>query len=339
MPAKTTIWNIYEYLRGILAPDYQQTGSEDAYINDHFLEVLRTSNDSNSIRLLASLGIDFRNYEKLGKDGPQWKAFTAIVRRIILHIRELPRLPKTYPPELLTMAIKFGISLQDFDVQDLRPAISIQESAAYVRISNFDSYLRYIVAKNTAINPSLPASIDMSKPDRYYLMLTNNRRYNKINISLLGSRTGWVFLAHQKDLESPIADKDVESLLDNLGFYCHQIKPNDQYISFTYPDTFEEMLFQPTSLTGDWGYADDTTISFGNEFFLSYKLKDFWGRTFSVSGSHKQIKERVHCSLNGADKKTYTFSVAALGPLPNRILRADMMQVLDEAMERYLQSI
>ncbi|AXY73306.1 hypothetical protein D3H65_04625 [Paraflavitalea soli] len=339
MPAKTTIWIIYEYLRGILAPDYQTPGTDDAYIDREFLEELRGASDCNCIRLLASLGIDFRNYEKPGIDDEQRKAFTVIVRKIILHIRELTKLPKSYPEKALTVATKFAISLKDFDAQDLRPAISIQENAEYVRISSFESYLRYVVAKNTSINPSLPATIDMDKPGRYYWMLTNKRRYDKIKISQLGSRTGWVFLAHGKDLASPIANKNVESLLDNLGFYLHEIKPNDQYISFTYPDSFGEMLFQPTTLTGDWGFADDTTISFGNEFFLSYKLEDFWGRTFSVSGSEKQIKERVHRSLNGADQKTYTFSVDALGPLSNRILRADITQILEEAQERYLQSI
>jgi len=335
----TSLDKICDDLIRILAPKYQDLapGSKDDTYIGSFLEKLRSCSDANSIRLLVSLGIDLNNYHK-PEIQDHLADFIDIVRKVILNIRVMKRKPKSYPSDLVPPAIEFSLSLRDFTPHQLKPAVSIVEDKEYIRISNFNSYLRHVAAKNIYANPGLPANYDMKRSGRYYENLISGRRFTTINVCQLSSRNGWVFLACKTDLTAQLEKKNVELLLDNLGFYCQEIKSSDRYISFDYPPTFNELLFQPTSLTGDWGDADDSSIAVGNEFFLSYRLEDHWGRTFSVSGQDVRIKERVHLSLDFAGKKTYTFSVAPLGELLKPIRKANAMTILGEALDRYEKS-
>lgn len=335
---KYTLDDVHKHIRRLLATYKAAKDSDNAYINE-FLESLRSGADANSARLLVSLGIDINNYYRAGFTKNQRKDFLCLIKKIILKTRDPDIFPKTYPKEILTPAIRFDLALSQFPLEERKPLLEIKAGGEYVRIANFNSFLQFIVLKNKSLNTELSRAIDKTNTEKLYYDFELGRKYRNVRVSKLGSRKGWVFLACKDDIKHLIINYNVEELLDNLGFYFQTISTDDKFITFEYPKDFSQPIFHPTSLTGDWGDASDKSIGFGNEFFLPYKIGDDWGRTYSVSGKNVRVKERIHFPLDNDDNNFFTFSVTPLGGLNGPIKKANLMKILDEALERFGQSL
>ena len=154
---------------------------------------------------------------------------------------------------------------------------------------------------------------------------------NKLNMKKLSGKNGWVFVGERDSLEKLIIAKDIKSLLDSVGFYTGNINKAYKYISLNYPNAFVEKCYQPSSIFGDWGNVNDT----GNEFFMTYKEEDCWGRSFSVTGNLKPEKERIHKAINLTGSNTYEFSVVYLGELGETISKATNVKIIEEALNRF----
>jgi len=335
---KYTLDDAFRRIRRLLVTHKPLPGSDDAFINT-FLNDLRSGADANSARLLVSLGIDINNYYQARCSKNQRKAFLHLIKKIILKTRDTSIYPITYPPELLTPAIRFDHALNTFTPEERKPLFEFDRGGQYVRVSNFNSYLKYIILKNLPLNPHLSRAIDKDSNEKLYYDFDMGRKYRTIRISKLESRKGWVFLACKEDVKELIETANVKDLLDYLGFYFQSISADDKFLTYEYPKEFDHPIFQPTSLTGDWGDASDKKIGFGNEFFMPYKIGEDWGRTYSVSGQDVRVRERIHSPLNNDDSHCFTFTVTPLGDLKETVEKANLMKILEEVLRRYEQSL
>lgn len=304
--------------------------AEDNYITT-FLSSLMNSVDINSNRLLACIGIDIKAYEKICVTNKECEELCLLFREIILRIEKVKSALFSVPPDLLTPAIYFNISLNDIPI---KPLIRASINEKYIRVISFRNYIEWTVRLNFDSNPDFPEDMDYHEIDRHYSEFINEGLFENIKIANLSSGTGWVFVASYEEVIETLDKKDTIGLLDMLGLYAENINIVDNYIWLKYPENFSDLLFQPSTLTGDWGNYFNARISVGNEFFLSYKKQDDWGRTFSVSGNRKSIKERVHYKLES--RVAYNFLANDLGRLEEPISKASNNIILEEAISRFI---
>ncbi len=303
---------------------------------ENFLNRLKNG-DVNSKRLLVCLGIDLKTYEKLTSTGRKSQDFIDLIRKVIINIEQNNVTLKSYKGTP-SPAVQFGISLSQIPSSECKPIIEIRLKSNYVRIVAFKDYINWIVRQNSYINPDVPADIYPGAMDKYYNEFINNGRYSNLKITNLGSGTGWVFIASENEFEEKFTKKDLTNILSVLGFYVDSIKKNECYVGMRYPKEFEEITYQPTTLTGDWGNYYTDRISVGNEFFLCYFKHDDWGRTFSITGDLTPAKERTHLKFDHYGNKTYDFSICDLGVLTNELAKTTEEVIIKEALTRFERS-
>jgi hypothetical protein len=93
-----------------------------------------------------------------------------------------------------------------------------------------------------------------------------------------------------------------------------------------YPQKFSIGCCQPTTLDATWDKPGGYYVSYGNE--------DRWGRTYSCSGSHGPVRERVHSKFKNL---TNEYTVHPLGAVEG--LREDRQKLLGEAYQRFEQVV
>lgn len=308
-----------------------------------FLESLRGSKKISCKRLLVCIGIDFKKYSKsLDPKSGLLGCFTEALRIIILDIKDNP-LIKSYKNGAVPPSIQFAVSLKNKDCFFLsKPFIKSDEKESYFRVTTFNSFFRHVINSNLITNPSLKNKVrkdpEPNELNFYYWKLKKKKRFHELNISALGSYSGWVFIASFKDLEKYIKNKNIDFLVDSLGFYTKNINKTTNYVSLQYPkENFFEPTYQPHCLTGDWGKIDGFDLDFGNDFFLSDgENNDRWGRTRSVSGDAENQKERAHLHFNYSKSNlSYKFSIDALGKLKSEIKQPNFDEILSDAITRF----
>jgi hypothetical protein len=318
---KSRIETIYNLLITEIAPS---SSTEDNYIR-FFLKSLFV-NDVNNIRLLACLGIDTKTCKmRFTKDLFVYNEHIALIRLIILEGKKIA-IPKTFNNKLPAV-YQFWISLKNIDISNRVPSIRCEGNCSLSRIVTFDSYIKYCVEENNSVNQNHNKiiSFDPNELNTYYQKFTEGK-YCNINIARLGRENSWVFVADMGEINDYLQDKTipkldikVANLIDRLGFYIEEIDPLQKYVALYYPNNFEEQLYQSSTTSGDWGRDKDNSTFTGNEFFMSYKNIDDWGRTFSVSGKLTHLRERVHKSFDHqkSKRKKYKFKGVDLKTINN----------------------
>ena len=308
-----------------------------------FLDELRQSKRISCRRLLVCIGIDLKKYSReFDPKNGLLNCFVEALRIVILDIKNNP-LIKSYKSEIIPPSIRFAISLKDKDCFFLsKPFIKSEENHNYFRITTFNSFFRYVILPNLKKNripkKKILKDADPNELHFYYWQLRKQKRFHEINVSTLGSFTGWVFVASYDELKGQIIKNNVDYLVDSLGFYTKDIKKSANYVCLQYPkEGFFEATYQPHCLTGDWGKIDGLEFGFGNDFFLSDgEHNDKWGRTRSVTGKYEDQKERTHLQFNYLKSNFfYEFSVQALGKIKSEIGEPNFDKVLHDAIIRF----
>lgn len=290
----STLDDVYHHNKELLIPE-TASGPDDRYI-DHFLIQLRDGS-ANCKRLLVYIGIDLKNFFPAfpGAGNP----FIGLLRNIILHTRTMKPC-RTVPAPEYTYAMRFTQSLKGMTWRHPDAAVRVNSMASYFRITPFVNYMRYVVANNLKNNPDLPASLDLDEEeslDGYFNEFSNEEKYHQLNISKLGHTGSWVFVADSSSLAS--------------GFEINNLKAGEPYIYLKYPESFEEAIYQPTSLMVDWD------------------------RAWPVSGSRPSMKERTHSWFDHGAAKTYAFTAAYMGRLTSSVTSGSGEQIIDEALKQF----
>ncbi|MGV3601388.1 MAG: hypothetical protein ACO1N1_09295 [Dyadobacter fermentans] len=328
---------ICDYVTLTLAPN-KSKGSEDDFVRT-FLSRLRDSVDIFSNRLLICIGIDLKTYlSEFGNKG-SYSILRDTYRDIILKTSTVD-LPATFSDGEVEAHIEFALALKKYWSNECIPVFKAGESARYTRITSFESYYLRIMAHNIGVNPELPSDLDPSNMKRFYTDLTEHNDYENINIANLGSSTGWVFATDQNDIQSSIDNTDLPTILDQIGYYIGSSLSSrweqNTYVYLEYPELFSEEMLKPTALIGDWGRVNpDGNFLRGNEFFLSHRNENNWGRTFPVTGIGEGVKERVHYRFSYPDGRSYPFKVGALNELTLLLIKAENDKILEAAINRF----
>lgn len=318
---------------------------DDVYVKS-FLKKLAT-NDLTTLRLLISLAIDMKSHKKtLASSIAKYNDYLEQTKRLLLCTKNFS-VPKTFTKGL-PLVFKFWQAVNTIDIRDRTPYIKTGDKSLLCRLLTFDNFMCYLVHANKDINTRKHKLIDydFNETEKYYQEFQEGK-YCELFISKLGSRTGWVFVGERKEIEKHLYDNaiataktedNVVSLIDRLGFYIDNVDTKKKYVMLNYPNDFDETLYQPSTITGDWSV--DTIYKFfsGNEFFMPYKHLDFWGRTYSVSGMLLPLKERVHLKFDYLSLKTrkYKFEAVDLGSIKSTSpIKANPESVLNAIIERY----
>lgn len=320
--------------------------TNEKFVNNFLKSLLK--NDVNSLRLLICLGIDIKTYRnKFNNDATPYLAYLELIKKVILETQSV-KTPKTFNGDLSSV-LKFWLALQNIKIQDRKPKIeTLNKGEFFSRIMTLEVFFKFVVYINKEVNnpPNKLISYDPTEFESYKLKF-NEGAYRKLNISKLGSKTGWVFVGEKDEFDlifkqenkRNTEDKLIE-LIDRLGIYFDK---EVDCVVLNYPNDFTEITFQPATVNGDWNVdVNKQNRHFsGNEFFMSYRDYDSWGRTFSVSGKNHSLKERVHSEFDylKSNKKKYYFNIEYLGKITNfslkKIKKADTEIILKEVINRF----
>lgn len=332
-----TIQDVHDYLTMVLSPKATTDLTDRHVLN--FFDSLIAQNNVHTLRLLICIGIDVKSsIKKLGTSdrmsNPVIKALLDCINGSISSTIPLKSAPSINNG--LYNLIKFSIVQKKISPRYFSPCIQCFDSASYSRISSFRNYMVYVVNcnKNFDLNPDLTEDIDPNELDRYQHEFKTQNRYKTLNVYNLGREDSWVFVAEKNEIRSIGYDNTIE-ILDRLGLYASAIKVGSSYVCIEYDDGFAEETYQPNVLTGDWGSSGARLGYNGNEYFLSYYLKDDWGRTYSVSGGLAPIKERVHKNFVNDDSRVYKMFVHSLTDLTSSIFNAKDEGIIKEALLRF----
>lgn len=326
---------IYVFVRNILAPKFS-VNQNDAIVNE-FLVELHDCNNVNANRLLICIAIDLKSYQDSRITQDEFHRLIELIRNIILGIQSNPLTAKTFEKiDLRELPhVKFAYSLSCYsEGVSCQPAKQNRESVTYGKIMDFPNYMKWVVIPNLVMDNKTVDHIHSSQYRRYYD--EEFHIYSKIKIGFLSSNLKWVFIGDREEFEDDIKERNLSELLNSLGFYLSKIREDVPYICLQYPRNICEVedFFQPTSLSGDWGKIVEENIEEGNNYFLSYKIQDRWGRTFNITGRTYRKKERIHYELNSTP--TYFFTIEALDYLTNHNQNfASKKEILSDAINRF----
>lgn len=327
--------DIYNFLRMRLSPDSSKIQDQEI---DNFLLTLNDENEIYSARLLCCIGIDIKAYDKkFGSNSPEVRALIQSFRDVILNIKKAGT-PKTYVGEHMPPYAQFAFSITKMGMAHCIPQICSVKGGHYTKVTNFFSYLKYIVHANASCNIDITADIDLDKKNisRYYKYLEKRISFHNVNVTRLSSLTGWVFAADISEMQKFYDNLALHEAIDSVGYYVKNLSPDDMYVYLEYPSDFDEQMHKPTALTGDWGYINEKgELQPGNDYFMSDGDYPDWGRTYSVSGKLSPVKERLHPMFDYNGSKEFKFKVGHLGPLIKPMSKATDSDILIEALNRF----
>jgi hypothetical protein len=301
-----------------------------------FIYKLSEESDITSLRLLVCIGIDIRNSQKvfLSLD-PLVNTYVNKIRKCIL-IAESASLPTTSFPSGLTNRWKFTWALNQIPLTERVPCEKSTSKDNYSRVSSFRDYMYYTVNTNIIFNSGIDI-ITQGPHDlvKYYMDFINDKKqkYRRINVGIL-DHSRYYFIVDENDL-THMGYSNLSLIIDGLGFYIDNVKKDDFFVCVQYDVNFIENTWQPDTLSGDWGNINSTTCRKGNDFFLSYPKSNGWGKTYSVSGKVKGLKEKIHLPFNNTGKRIYNMRAKDLGSLSNGIEMGHQFGILKEALDRY----
>ena len=311
--------------------------SADKAVKD-FLDELYNG-DISSKRLLICLGIDLKTYYNKFAGGKAYNDYVILLRDFILKAKSLNPVPKSFPSGKIPPHLLFGEVKRS---SRATPPINCSSNVSYFRITTFRSYIIHTVMDNQDVNTHLPPLLNKKLVDNYYEDFINNNDFGIINVARLSSKTGWIFVADTEEMETYITKKDINFIVNSLGFYlpppdADEVEP---YISVGFSPDFNEPTYQPNVLTGDWGASDGVNIDTGNDYFMSFYHFDEWGRTFSVSGTMKPLKERVLLKFDALlnSGKVYQINIRDLGRFTGALSKATDALIETECRERFTKS-
>lgn len=330
--------DVLSFVTKILSPDI--ANNEDDEFISKFLKRLRISDNAFSQRLLICIGIDLKVYEKEFPGGIELECLVENYRTVVRNTRQVSS-PGSFASATIEPHWEFALSIKEFGFIACKPNIKAKTKADYVRVLNFDSYYNFVLPQNKASNPTIPYDIEKRhNRERFYEDFTEFGEHRELDISVLTSGTGWVFATDKAELEKEINQQDIFTILDRIGYYAGELPADpkrNKYIYLQYPDGFAEDMLQPTALIGDWGRKNfQGEWVKGNEFFLSFKKENDWGKTFPVTGSAQGIKERAHLQFAHPPDRPYPFKAADLTELKNEIPKAPDEVIIIEAMNRFI---
>ncbi|MFP5041611.1 hypothetical protein [Parasediminibacterium sp. JCM 36343] len=333
-----TIEDVYNYVLNNLAPDKMDINYIDI---KSFLDKLLNSKHIFSNRLLMCIGIDIKAYHLRFSTKKEVTHLISSYQQIILDIKKI-RKPVTFDGLSIEPYIEFALAVKEFGMHNCKPEIISKDPQEYMRVTNFDTFINRIVPENKHCNPDITFDIEVIHNNkRFYEEFKVDESFREIRIANLSSSTGWVFALDKLDIEIPIQESDIAYVLDQIGYYIGDELPSEenknQYITIEYPSNFSEEMLQPTALLGDWGkISGEGVLLNGNEFFLSYKKDNDWGKTFPVSGKGSGVKERAHKKFNKAIFDSYLFKINDFNRLDKLILKATDLSIFQAALERFL---
>lgn len=302
-----------------------------------FVMGLETDDDISAKRLLICIGIDVQNSIDITcKLQLSENHYIINLRRCILNASNCDINTTSFPGEL-TNRWKFAWALNNIDFKDKMPIITCENKLGYSRVYNFSSYLKYVVNINREYNLGVDyIDSDEDEINRHYLKFKSGKKFVNCNVTRLGYDR-FVFIADTSEIET-IGYENTENIVDSLGLYIEDTQASEKFVCLNYKNKYKSETWQPDSLTGDWGSLDENLISDGNDFYLSYPNKDGYGRTFSISGKSKQLKERVHLPFDHEGQALYEMKAECLGSIDNQIIKGTDEAMLVEAIERFKSS-
>lgn len=215
----------------------------------------------------------------------------------------------------------------------IRAIYSKNIACSSFKVEKHDKYVHVISVRKfgkqfqTALS-ELGVKLDDDNVDSFYEFL--NDQDHKITVSAWKNTNSAIFVAHENDFHRE-KSKGIHHVLDALGLIFYNSGTLDSnYLALHYPEDVAS-YYQPCTLNGDWGSASQSRS--GNPFFLTYHKEDDYGRTFSVSGSKKPVRERVHAGFISDTR--FTFKIETFPAISDEIPSADETIIINEAYERY----
>ncbi len=299
-----------------------------------FIHQLSTEKDVTSLRLLVCIGIDVKNsIASTNSTDSLHNSYISNLRHCLLLAANCTIAPASFPVGL-TCRWKFAWALNQIDLEQRKPCIEGDKNGLYARVSLFRDYMYYIVEPNRQHNSGIDiisrAPHDLPK---YFSDFTRKHKYTSIKVSRL-NHFRYLFVVDVNSLNT-IGYADIGRMIDGLGFYMQNVTTDDNYVAIEYDKSFDKDTWQPDSLTGDWGRANYSGCQNGNDFFLSFRHSDRWGRTFSVTGSSLSFRERVHLPFDNGAGSLYNITAVSLGNLPGVLNKCSDKTILKEAIDRY----
>lgn len=229
---------------------------------------------------------------------------------------------------------KFAWAQRNAEIKNKTPCVSCTVNSEYSRVYSFSSYYEWVLSINKELNLGVDiADGDLEDIQRLFSKFKRNKNYSNCKITRLGYEN-FVFVAAANELRKLGYDKSNE-IVDSLGLYFEDIAKSDPYVIMEYDCDFDEDTWQPDSMTGDWGQVSSKEYRIGNEFFLSFGLLDDFGRTYSISGTKKGLKERVHLPFDHKGNKVFSMKVHPLGENLGSIDRGSDQQIIVEGIKRF----
>lgn len=326
---------ITNYVRNNIAPNPNRNVSDKRI--DKFISELEASRNIGDIRLYFCIAIDIKSsIKKYNSNDISANPLIKALRECILESDKYRgKVTKTFPNGIPPQ-VRFALATKK--PSTYKPCFTCTTSEVYSRVISFKSYLRYVVKQNLTptLAATIPEDIDDSVQRRYLLSYLNKDQFKDIQITRLGRNDSWVFVANNSEITATnyqFEDK-VAEIVDRLGYYISNLSTNDYFICLEYDENFEETVYQPESITADWGNLSNY-FGLGNEFFLSYGLVDEWGRTQCISGLHDSIKERIHESFDYRESKFYKMKTHKIGNLSKIVSKGNMPTLISEAVSRF----
>lgn len=296
-----------------------------------FIIDLHSQKDLMSQKLLICLGIDCANSIKIHSANYTANAYLQKIRSILLDAANCNVKLASFPGNI-TARWKFVLVQQKKKLEDLAPCFLSPNNINYTRLSTFEKYLQYVLDPNKQYNTGyIPFDGTPEELDFRYQQFLNGK-FNNCNVTKFGFR--YVFVADTSEIEQ--IKHDLGLTANSLGLYIQDAGAGISFVCINYNSGFKGETWHPDSLTGDWGNEKGGT---GNEFYLSYKLLDNFGRTQSIDGKGQQLKERVHLQFDHAGTHLVNLNVANLGVLSKGITRCNDNDILIEGVTRFDEAI
>jgi hypothetical protein len=268
-------------------------------------------------------------------NGAEIKNYCIEILRIISSIFSSPVLLRG-KHTTLSPSVLFGLKLKD-NYASFEPPIKGSDYYSSCRVVPFSSFINPEYNPSILLNNVFPKGLSKSSSKKNQLIYDIENGYKElsnINLRSVTSSTGWVFFTKKDELEKELNNKNLPAIIDITGYYISAINPDEYYISINYPDNFKETVYQPCSLTGDWGKMNkEYRFVPGNDFFLTFKREDTWGRTCSITDCFNEVSERIHKKDNFSDN--YKFELKLLGKLKKNIIARDSSTILSIAINRF----